>query len=387
MNCHLESFCLTLTALSPVFIGSGAELSKKEFIYNPARKKASVLGFSKLYQFLNKRGLLDAFEAYMTNNADKDMRGWLLKNGVKDEDFAAFVSYEIETGEAFGPTDNVVAFKQFIRDPYGLPYIPGSSLKGALRTALLCALLRQDERTTQKTADKLLRLAPDLNSQDNPTRKSAMKDFEREAKTVEDEKLHTLRFAKQGKEPDKRDAVNSVMRGIQISDSAPLGNHCLVLAAKADCGRSGQIKPLNLCREALKPGTKAVFTVTLDHSVLHGSVIDKAFILEAARGYAEVQRKQYSKFAAPSGTDLTPRGDGAELFLGGGAGFLSKTLLYALKPDDNTGLKLTAAVLQNKFFKHFHNKDIANGVSPSKLKMTKYNGRFYLFGRCAVTIE
>ncbi len=387
MICHLESFRLTLTALSPLFIGSGAELSKKEFIYNPARKKASVLDFPKLYAFLNQRGLLDAFEGYMTNYADKDMRGWLMKNGVKEEEFAGFVSYEIETGEAFGPTDNIVAFKQFIRDPYGLPYIPGSSLKGALRTALLTAMLAQDKQVAQKTAEQLMRLVPNLASPDNRTKKFAMNDFERVAKSIEDEKINTLKFTKRDKPPDKRDAVNSVMRGIQVSDSAPLDNTCLVLAAKTDAGKSGEIKPLNLCREALKPGTKVVFSVTLDKSVLKGSGIDKAFILAAVQGFAAVQRKQYAKFAPPPAADNTPCGNGAELFLGGGAGFLSKTLLYSLAPDDATGLKLTAAVLENKFKNHYHGRDIANGVSPSKLKMTKNDGRYYLFGRCAIMFE
>ena len=384
MISHLESFRLKLTALSPLFIGSGAELSKKEFIYNPARKKASVLDFPKLYAFLNRRGLLDAFEGYMTNYADKDMRSWLLKNGVKEEEFAGFVSYEVETGDGF-INENNIAFKQFIRDPYGLPYIPGSSLKGALRTAILTGLIMQDKQTAQRTAEQLLRLAPNLNSPDNRTKKFAVKDFERAGESLEEDKLHTLRFAKPNKEPDKRDMVNSVMRGIQVSDSAPLDNGCLVLSAKTDAGKSGETKPLNLCREALKPGTKAVFTVTLDTAVLKGSGIDKAFILAAVRDFAAVQRKQHKKFTLPAAADNTPC-LGAELFLGGGAGFLSKTLLYPLAGDE-AGLKLTAAVMQNKFRNHYHHKDIANGVSPSKLKLTKYGGKFYLFGRCSLAFE
>ncbi len=387
MICHLESFRLTLTALSPLFIGSGAELSKKEFIYNKTCKKAFVLDFPKLYACLNRRGLLDAFEGYMTDYRDKDLRDWLMKNGVQENEFAKFISYEVETGEAFGPTDNTVAFKQFIRDPYGLPYIPGSSLKGALRTALLSEMLKKDERTASKTTEQLMRLVPNLTSPDNTTKRYAMKDFERTAKSIEDEKINTLKFTKRGNPPDKGDMVNSVMRGIQISDSAPLDNTCLVLATKMDLGKSGQFKSLNLCRESLKPGTKVFFTVTLDKSVLKGSGIDKAFILAAARDFAAVQRKQYEKFTLPSTADNTPCEDGAELFLGGGAGFLSKTLLYSLAPDDATGVKLTAAVLENKFRNHYHGKDVAKGVSPSKLKMTKYDGKYYLFGRCAVSFE
>lgn len=372
MNSHLQSFRVTLTALSPVFIGSGEELTKKEFIFIPHTKQVVVPDFAALYAYLEQRGLLDAFEAFMTDTVNKDLREWLGKHKVTPEDYPSFTACALEAGDAFGATGNIVAFRRFVRDPYGKPYIPGSSLKGALRTAVLAKLLRADTAYAAKTARAL----------EGHVDKGFWKDT---AKQMEEYNLHTLRFAKPGRDPDRRDAVNSLMRGIQVSDSAPLDNTCLVLAGKEDLSTAGKVKPLNLCRESLKPGTRAVFSLTLDNSVLRGSGIDKAFLLAALGEFAAVQKKQYAKFALPGGTENAPCA-GAEVFLGGGAGFLSKTLLYALAPEDKA-LRITAAWMHKSFNRHYHNKDVALGVSPSKLKLTKFAGRYYPFGRCEVSFE
>ena len=49
---HLEQFNLTLRVLSPVFIGSGRALSKKEYIFDPEEGTVSFPDFPRLVAFL-----------------------------------------------------------------------------------------------------------------------------------------------------------------------------------------------------------------------------------------------------------------------------------------------------------------------------------------------
>ena len=57
---------------------------------------------------------------------------------MKETDYERWKKYKMEAGEAFvrqeaRPKEIVT----FIKDTYGMPYVPGSSLKGMFRTALI----------------------------------------------------------------------------------------------------------------------------------------------------------------------------------------------------------------------------------------------------------
>ena len=66
------------------------------------------------------------------------------------------------------------------------------------------------------------------------------------------------------------DAVNSIFRGIQISDSLSIPDNCMMLAGKTDSATDGGTHSINLCRECAAPGTAIRFKLTLDQSVLKG---------------------------------------------------------------------------------------------------------------------
>ena len=136
----------------------------------------------------------------------------------------------------------------FQRDAQGHAYIPGSSIKGALRTAWLLSAVLADRSTGHSLA---------------PNRRATFP----EEKYVN--QLH-LRTLKDGSIAS--DAVNSIFRGIQISDSLSIPDNCMMLAGKTDSATDGGTHSINLCRECVAPGTAIRFKLTLDQSVLKGRI-------------------------------------------------------------------------------------------------------------------
>lgn len=357
---HLESFTLKLKLLSPVFIGSGMEINKKEYLFYS--NKAYILDFSKLVAFLDNKGFINDYTNFMLSPKN-DLNLWFTSMGINKEEYTAFTKYELSAEDALDDRHSLKGIQLFIKDTYGLPYIPGSSLKGALRTAILSKMLNDDKAYSA----------------------SHMMGLEMGAKTIENDKLHTLSFATRGPVVDKSNATNSAMRGLQISDSLPLCSEDLILCTKIDVKKNGFTKSINTCREALKPGTMVEFNITLDIKVLETAKINKTFILEAVKNFAEIQNMQYSLFTTPPNVDAAKCVSGNELYLGGGVGFISKTFVYAM--NEQEGLKFTANLLNRKFIKHQHMKDIAEGVSPHTIKYTSYKNKLYRFGRCEVIFE
>jgi len=74
------------------------------------------------------------------------------------------------------------------------------------------------------------------------------------------------------------------------------------------------------------------------------------------------------------------------LFLGGGVGFFSKTIVYPALGFDK-GLIFAADEMQDQFRKHGHDLDEAEGISPHMMKYARYKGKLYHYGVCGVQIQ
>ena len=96
-----------------------------------------------------------------------------------------------------------------IRDsPYCKPYIPGSSIKGMLRTILLAddILVNSEKYARLKNT-----MGYNISSRDKVSRKEYLL---RDMAAIECEKFHTLKRD----EKNRENAVNDMMSGIIVSD-------------------------------------------------------------------------------------------------------------------------------------------------------------------------
>ena len=141
----------------------------------------------------------------------------------------------------------------------------------------------------------------------------------------------------------------------------------------------GECKSLNLLRECLKPGTVIHCDLTIDETMCHFTGED---IMEAVKRFYDNYYETYqSKFPK------NDRGSDRTVFLGGGSGFVSKTVIYDLfhgsKAVEITQeiLKRTGDPRQPK-----NAKDIRMGISPHILKCTFYQGKQYMMGQCEINI-
>lgn len=370
---HLQSFIIQVRTMGPLFVGSGREINKKEYAYVPAGQRVYMIDFHRFAGFLTAKGLEDQFTSFMLGNQN-DLYQWLLSCRISEEEMKSFSSYEVMAGDALRSGYPLRGIHLFIKDNYGQPYLPGSSLKGALRTAILAKMLAdQGNRSlgTLKQWEELLR----------GVARFGRKTLARETEQLEGNLLHTLNLH------DKRyNAVNSVMRGLQVSDSRPVATTDLILCPKIDLTLAGKEIAVPTFREAIRPGVTLYSQLTLDPLILEQAGIDLDFIQNAIQEFADLQEQCFfSAFRKlPANTDKSKSEPGAELYLGGGAGYLSKTVTYPM--GGREALPFVSLLMQRQFPRGHHDKDMDLGVSPHVLKGTYYDNRFYRMGRCSVEI-
>ena len=75
-------------------------------------------------------------------------------------------------------------------------------------------------------------------------------------------------------------------------------------------------------------------------------------------------------------------------YLGGGAGFVSKTMICHLF-DKEECIRTTQKIFEQTKVpeKHGHRKDHTLGTSPHIVKYTRYEGRILEFGKCTMEIH
>ena len=343
MKDYLKVYKAKLHVLSPTFVGSGKEISKKEYRLSYADQKVIVYDPAKFYQLIAKNNKTRQYEDFLLNEKVADLYSWLKNNRLNFDEINDAVRYTVDFGDSFKIIRTHIM--EFSKDAYGNPYVPGSSLKGILRTILLDYEIRND---TDRFADKS------------------------NAKMIETEVFNTC-----GKDKDNlSNAVNDVLQGLIVSDSKPLKNSDLVLCQKIDLNIEKQENKLNIMRECIKPGTAIEFDITIDTSICK---YDSGLIMKAINEFNNMYYECFlSKFDFEQSPDDT-------VYLGGGVGFVAKTYIYPLL-GYKKGLKETQNILQKSFKRHGHFKDIKIGVSPHILKCTRYQGSRYQMGMCKFTM-
>ena len=425
----IRRYKLVLAATGPVHIGDGSEYRKKDY-FDDGGKMAILDGPA----FVSK---LDSHQvdAYCEFLMDKDTRvslgDFLGKYPDMKETALKSVLYRINTQLSRAPR-GVRRFhdvKCFVKDAYGKPYVPGSSVKGMLRTALVAALLEQrKDACADIVGDGFVgrACAGKLGSQ-----------------------IEYRMLRNDGQDSRGSDARTDYMRYVAVSDSLPLSVDDLAFAKKYDLfskndpvdhkvdfgGKTDYDgNEIDIYRECLKPGTRMEFEVTIDDraDVLFGQTVDAEFLLDALRTqecFAErflsafdvprdksegasgspgdgmccyvlqagplagsrcrnraVEGSRYCRTHADKAADADDVGSDEDVtrFLGGGTGFHTKTILAALFDDDEQRVDATAQILFKRFpgwvdrskYEHLYREMLKAGFQP-KTRGARYarNGK------------
>lgn len=214
---------LTVSVLTPLHIGTGRELLN-EYDY--------AIHSGRTWR-LNESALLDA-----QNVEDAEMAATLAQTPpaqlLRGQDFRPdsglfrYVLRGTPRSEAEG-----AQLREQIKDAFDQPYLPGSSLKGALRTALAWNMWEQRQ------------LRPDM-TKIGRRRQWAAQTYEKEI------------FG--------RDPNNDFLRALQVSDSAPVDPDRLLLLNASVMNRRGSPgAPIEM--EAIAPDTQFSHTLKIDDAL------------------------------------------------------------------------------------------------------------------------
>lgn len=138
-----ESYDLHLTTLSPIHIGSGKSYSGCEFVPAKAKSKGQIVKIIKRVDLTNYYSSLsddkkDTFLAGLTNSNFKLEQ---FDKKIKKD----FVRYQcIDNSRVDFRVDFINEVQEHIKTSDKL-YIPGSSIKGAIRTAIFYDLLTEED--------------------------------------------------------------------------------------------------------------------------------------------------------------------------------------------------------------------------------------------------
>ena len=353
----MKNYTIKLTAVTPFHVGSGVKYSKKEYYVNDRTNVVTLFDMNKIMEWIAGRGrsgYADAFERFMLsqdNNISAFMQDVLR---MSQEEQKECIAYSMTCRGATGNARNRDLWA-FMRDAEGRPYVPGSSLKGALRTVLLVKMLR----------DRALRID------------TSSTDLKKTADSAEVSLLNRL-----NKIRPQYNALNSIMSGFSVSDSLPFDKDKIMIAPKIDVDTDGKEGRILLLRECAVPGTELLFSLTLSDEAER--FIDVEYLKQAIAEFGDYYTDCYlSKYPKSLRENL----DGC-IFLGGGSGYYAKNIIYPLFAGDRQrALKAVSDFMSDKFKKHRHDKDERLGISPHMLKCTYVDGRLRQIGVCRVEIS
>ena len=377
MNERIKSYNVKIEVLGPLFVGSGQEVKKSEYIYDSRNKKIYIMDIRKMYEGLKKIGKLECYEDFITKTPNPNLGWFVRENKIESSQYVQWAAYSFNAMEdTKDKNSNIMAF---VKDAYNMPYLPGSSFKGAVRNALLNAVVMSDKyKEIAKSAET------NINNYDYKRRKAYLS---QESKGLDVKAFHVLSDYNERKGIKPEHAVNSMFRGFVVSDSKPLKPEDIVLCEKIDVTPNGKKCKIGMLRECIKPGTVVELTVSIDTEVFDYNA--ETLENEMQIMYNNIKRKFLEDFPK------TAEYKGNLIYIGGGTGFPTKTAVYSLFSEKERAVKNTSIILDKLFPKTAnkrnmipHSEDLKRyGVSPRTRKCTMYNNEMYDFGLCRVDFQ
>lgn len=385
MKNFLKNYEVTLTVKGPVHIGDGKTLTKVDYFFY--KDRIYFPNLHKMFLYIKQMHLTSDYESFMYS-ARNDLTYWLNRKRIISTVAEKCTDYSV----ALSKLPNLKSWKlsTFIKDPYDNPYIPGSSLKGLIRTLLLAkeivdnpddyAEIRNDIRRSINDPRKNIisnlykasSTIPKAKRLEKIVDEAIKSKLNKASSTIEEIAFHKLNCLKERKE--RKNAVNDVFKGLIVSDSQPLSTNDLIITQKMDYNVIDKMNYLSY-RESLVPNTQVKFNVTIDTSIFNYTIND---ILQAVKLFAE---NYYTYFSSNFRGIKKPTSN--TVWLGGGAGYVSKTIMYNLFGGD---VGIVSSVLNVTQKHHDHGADKDKGVSPVTVKLTKYNNTLCHYGECTLSI-
>lgn len=374
---NMKTYEVTVEVLTPVFIGSGEQITKKEYAYDFKNRKIYVIDQVKLFQILRRENKLASYQHFLLDYKSRDLMEWFEQINMHKR-IKEFTRYEL-TNPNIRIGKRNTDLQLFIKDAEGKPYIPGSSIKGLIRTSLIGSYyldeseIRKDEfnKEAENYLSNLERIRPDKNTW---RVQKQVSEILRKLESDADNDLFIRRY--EGERDEKGKSIErDLSKYILVSDSQSISLSKLTIIQKFDLPYQGEDHSLPIYREALAPGTKFSFRLSLPDIIPFSN---KSFPYDVDKVFSALQHKNHWDL------DFDPEpwsGCSTVFRLGGGVGFENKTFFLS-KFNEEWGNQLTREILTLLFPKHEHYKD---EISPRVKKMTEFDDDFLPMGVCTAS--
>lgn len=371
---NLERQDYELTCISPIHIGNGEILKPIDYVYDKRKQQIFFLNEGKWKAYLVQHQLLDEFFDYLRQaRRSGNLFTWLQRHDVTIDDVKTMSSTvsRVETTNTQTTKDSVNDIHRLMTTSLGVPYIPGSSLKGCLRTGLLSYWIKQHPH-------KGIRHWNEAKSC-RPRDKWAAQSLEKDA-------FMCLQANTQS------DMVKSCMRGLMVSDAMCVEPHVdTVVLQKVDAttkkNKQGQReKTIPLFRECIPAGTTLRFSITFDKAMMGElGITSLRDVIKASQQFTKRTLAMQERIFGRDYKNEFAEASLADMLIGGGAGFQSKTVFYDLAPSFEEGRRILAQKLEIAFRKqkHYH-VELDEQISPRTLKLTRTTNDRWIMGLCSL---
>lgn len=385
MSNRIDHAKLSLTIVSPTNIGGPEKLTTKDYMYNYDASEVYLLNNYEWFRFLARHNKLAEFEIYMQNEMvrpnGRTMYDWA-KNTIgesqltKDVLGPAIGSIMKSSIYNEGRKNSLNDITPQIRGANGDVYIPGSSIKGVIDSAIISHMLRNN-KAFRSTVQRELRKVLDVYKRKNA--RNLFKDIFKMVNLAILKHIHVL-TNNEGK-PFKA-ILASAFRGISVSDAMPMSAiQTEVLKKEDSCVDEDGTHEISVHRECILPNQKFTFTLTLDTAITKEigiTSIDQVLdiLQEDFDATHKLLASKFKKVSPSIFKALEP----ANAYIGSNTGFVQKTIIMAAFTDDEkTGIDIIKAILDVNFQKAKHDsKD--HFMAPRAIKLVKWNGNYYEMG-------
>jgi len=385
MSNRIDHAQLSLTIVSPTNIGGSETLTTKDYMYNYDAGEVYLLNNYEWFRFLARHNKLAEFEIYMQNEMvrpnGRTMYDWAkntigLSQLTKDVLGSAIGSIIKSSIYNEGRKNSLNDITPQIRGANGEVYIPGSSIKGVIDSAIISHMLRNN-KAFRSNVQRELRKVLDVYKRKNAG--SLFKDIFKMVNQAIIKHIHVL-TNNDGK--PLKGILASAFRGISVSDAMPMSAiQTEVLKKEDSCVNEDGTHEISVHRECILPNQKFFFTLTLDTAITKGigiTSVDQVLeiLQEDFDATHELLSSKFKKVSPSIFKALEP----ANAYIGSNTGFVQKTIIMAAFTDnEETGIDIIRAILDVKFQKAKHaNKD--HFMAPRAIKLVKWNGHYYEMG-------
>ena len=385
MSNRIDHAQLSLTIVSPTNIGGPETLTTKDYMYNYDAGEVYLLNNYEWFRFLARHNKLAEFEAYMQDEMvrpnGRTMYDWA-KNTIgasqltKDVLGPAIGSIMKSSIYNEGRKNSLNDITPQIRGANGEVYIPGSSIKGVIDSAIISHMLRNN-KAFRSNVQRELRKVLDVYKRKNA--RSLFKDIFKMVNQAIIKHIHVL-TNNEGK--PLKGILASTFRGISVSDAMPMSAiQTEVLKKEDSCVDEDGTHEISVHRECILPNQKFFFTLTLDTAITKEIGITSInqvleILQEDFDATHELLSSKFKKVSPSIFKALEP----ANAYIGSNTGFVQKTIIMAAFTDnEETGIDIIRAILDVNFQKAKHaSKD--HFMAPRAIKLVKWNGHYYEMG-------